>query len=263
MSLTPATWVRAVPSRSSPAAVGRRGHGPAVPAPLVVRFAGRRPPQPCGARRPQHRVASVDTAGALAGVLDPQATRTRMRDHLALTAVAKIMADAGTDVIVHARRGEITEAINTVHRNRTVLPAGQAAGLDVRRSGAEALTRPAMTAAGGLEPVVGFPPPTWHLAALSNRPSSPLRGRLSALRCTAPGGTSQRSWGSQFDDRLSRRPCGAGRACPGRVPGGRRAGWSRRPRSPGHGRGSSPEAGMPRSRSAVALPGRRTATSNR
>ena len=29
-------------------------------------------------------------------------------------------------------------------------------------------------------------PQARHLAALSNRPSSPLRGRLSALRCTAP-----------------------------------------------------------------------------
>ncbi|MEU6346512.1 2-dehydropantoate 2-reductase N-terminal domain-containing protein [Streptomyces sp. NPDC046977] len=33
------------------------------------------------------------------------------------TAVAKIMADAGTDVTVHARRHEIAEAINTAHRN--------------------------------------------------------------------------------------------------------------------------------------------------
>ncbi|MYS86466.1 NAD(P)H-dependent glycerol-3-phosphate dehydrogenase [Embleya scabrispora] len=33
------------------------------------------------------------------------------------TAVGKIMADAGTDVVVHARRDEIADAINTTHRN--------------------------------------------------------------------------------------------------------------------------------------------------
>ncbi|MDX3075618.1 NAD(P)H-dependent glycerol-3-phosphate dehydrogenase [Streptomyces sp. MI02-7b] len=38
------------------------------------------------------------------------------------TAVAKIMADAGTDVIMHARRGEIADAINTVHRNPGYFP---------------------------------------------------------------------------------------------------------------------------------------------
>ncbi|MFF3559679.1 NAD(P)H-dependent glycerol-3-phosphate dehydrogenase [Streptomyces sp. NPDC002574] len=38
------------------------------------------------------------------------------------TAVAKIMADAGTDVIVHARRGEIADAINTTHRNPGYFP---------------------------------------------------------------------------------------------------------------------------------------------
>ncbi|MFD7444051.1 NAD(P)H-dependent glycerol-3-phosphate dehydrogenase [Streptomyces sp. NPDC059909] len=38
------------------------------------------------------------------------------------TAVAKIMADAGTDVIVHARRSEIADAINTVHRNPGYFP---------------------------------------------------------------------------------------------------------------------------------------------
>ncbi|WP_055531524.1 NAD(P)H-dependent glycerol-3-phosphate dehydrogenase [Streptomyces graminilatus] len=38
------------------------------------------------------------------------------------TAVAKIMADAGTDVIVHARRSEIAEAINTHHRNPGYFP---------------------------------------------------------------------------------------------------------------------------------------------
>ncbi|MEU3159048.1 NAD(P)H-dependent glycerol-3-phosphate dehydrogenase [Streptomyces mutabilis] len=38
------------------------------------------------------------------------------------TAVAKIMADAGTDVIVHARRGEIADAINREHRNPGYFP---------------------------------------------------------------------------------------------------------------------------------------------
>ncbi|MGI3202494.1 NAD(P)H-dependent glycerol-3-phosphate dehydrogenase [Streptomyces sp. GLT-R25] len=38
------------------------------------------------------------------------------------TAVAKILADAGTDVIVHARRGEIADAINTHHRNPGYFP---------------------------------------------------------------------------------------------------------------------------------------------
>ncbi|MFD4916992.1 NAD(P)H-dependent glycerol-3-phosphate dehydrogenase [Streptomyces virginiae] len=38
------------------------------------------------------------------------------------TAVAKIMADAGTDVIVHARRSEIADAINTEHRNPGYFP---------------------------------------------------------------------------------------------------------------------------------------------
>ncbi|MFF9011080.1 NAD(P)H-dependent glycerol-3-phosphate dehydrogenase [Streptomyces goshikiensis] len=38
------------------------------------------------------------------------------------TAVAKIMADAGTDVIVHARRSEIADAINTTHRNPGYFP---------------------------------------------------------------------------------------------------------------------------------------------
>ncbi|MEU6495709.1 NAD(P)H-dependent glycerol-3-phosphate dehydrogenase [Streptomyces sp. NPDC046984] len=38
------------------------------------------------------------------------------------TAVAKILADAGTDVIVHARRPEITDAINTKHRNTAYWP---------------------------------------------------------------------------------------------------------------------------------------------
>ncbi|MER6198071.1 NAD(P)H-dependent glycerol-3-phosphate dehydrogenase [Streptomyces sp. NPDC001586] len=38
------------------------------------------------------------------------------------TAVAKILADAGTDVIVHARRDEIADAINTTHRNPGYFP---------------------------------------------------------------------------------------------------------------------------------------------
>ncbi|MFJ8274050.1 NAD(P)H-dependent glycerol-3-phosphate dehydrogenase [Streptomyces sp. NPDC094154] len=38
------------------------------------------------------------------------------------TAVAKIMADAGSDVMVHARRSEIAEAINTRHRNPAYFP---------------------------------------------------------------------------------------------------------------------------------------------
>ncbi|MET9406168.1 NAD(P)H-dependent glycerol-3-phosphate dehydrogenase [Streptomyces sp. NPDC002935] len=38
------------------------------------------------------------------------------------TAVAKIMADAGADVIVHARRSEIADGINTRHRNPGYFP---------------------------------------------------------------------------------------------------------------------------------------------
>ncbi|MEW1721627.1 NAD(P)H-dependent glycerol-3-phosphate dehydrogenase [Streptomyces sp. NPDC093109] len=38
------------------------------------------------------------------------------------TAVAKILADAGTDVIVHARRDEVANAINTSHRNPGYFP---------------------------------------------------------------------------------------------------------------------------------------------
>ncbi|MEV6781205.1 NAD(P)H-dependent glycerol-3-phosphate dehydrogenase [Streptomyces sp. NPDC051098] len=38
------------------------------------------------------------------------------------TAVAKIMADAGGDVVVHARRSEIADAINTRHRNPGYFP---------------------------------------------------------------------------------------------------------------------------------------------
>ncbi|MDX3578103.1 MULTISPECIES: NAD(P)H-dependent glycerol-3-phosphate dehydrogenase [unclassified Streptomyces] len=38
------------------------------------------------------------------------------------TAVAKILADAGTGVVMHARRGEIVDAINTRHRNPGYFP---------------------------------------------------------------------------------------------------------------------------------------------
>ncbi|MDQ0578109.1 NAD(P)H-dependent glycerol-3-phosphate dehydrogenase [Streptomyces rishiriensis] len=38
------------------------------------------------------------------------------------TAVAKVLADAGTDVIVHARRTEITDGINARHRNPGYFP---------------------------------------------------------------------------------------------------------------------------------------------
>ncbi|MFB8033890.1 NAD(P)H-dependent glycerol-3-phosphate dehydrogenase [Streptomyces sp. NPDC056004] len=38
------------------------------------------------------------------------------------TALAKIMADAGTGVIVHARRSEIADAITTTHRNSGYFP---------------------------------------------------------------------------------------------------------------------------------------------
>ncbi|MFE3738990.1 NAD(P)H-dependent glycerol-3-phosphate dehydrogenase [Streptomyces sp. NPDC059134] len=38
------------------------------------------------------------------------------------TAVAKVLADAGTDVVVHARRDEIADAINTGHRNPGYFP---------------------------------------------------------------------------------------------------------------------------------------------
>ncbi|MBJ6613849.1 NAD(P)H-dependent glycerol-3-phosphate dehydrogenase [Streptomyces sp. I4(2020)] len=38
------------------------------------------------------------------------------------TAVGKIMADAGTNVIMHARRGEIAYAINATHRNPGYFP---------------------------------------------------------------------------------------------------------------------------------------------
>ncbi|MET9322014.1 NAD(P)H-dependent glycerol-3-phosphate dehydrogenase [Streptomyces sp. NPDC003038] len=38
------------------------------------------------------------------------------------TALAKVLADAGSDVIVHARRSEIADAINLVHRNVGYFP---------------------------------------------------------------------------------------------------------------------------------------------
>lgn len=38
------------------------------------------------------------------------------------TAFAAVLADAGTDVVVHGRRREIVEAINTRHENPVYLP---------------------------------------------------------------------------------------------------------------------------------------------
>ncbi|MGW1259475.1 NAD(P)H-dependent glycerol-3-phosphate dehydrogenase [Streptomyces sp. NPDC002513] len=38
------------------------------------------------------------------------------------TAVARILADAGTDVVMHARRAEIADGINTAHRNPAYFP---------------------------------------------------------------------------------------------------------------------------------------------
>jgi glycerol-3-phosphate dehydrogenase (NAD(P)+) len=38
------------------------------------------------------------------------------------TAAAKILADAGSDVIVHARRSEVVDGINTSHRNPSYFP---------------------------------------------------------------------------------------------------------------------------------------------
>ncbi|MFD7919686.1 NAD(P)H-dependent glycerol-3-phosphate dehydrogenase [Streptomyces sp. NPDC059740] len=38
------------------------------------------------------------------------------------TAVAKIMADAGTDVVLHARRSKVADAINVTHRNPGYFP---------------------------------------------------------------------------------------------------------------------------------------------
>lgn len=77
------------------------------------------------------------------------------------------MADAGTDVTVHARRGEIAEAINTAHRNpgyhpdvdlptnltATTDPATALAGADIL-----ALSVPAQTIRTGLTawaPLIG------------------------------------------------------------------------------------------------------------
>jgi glycerol-3-phosphate dehydrogenase (NAD(P)+) len=70
------------------------------------------------------------------------------------TAVAKILADAGSDVIVHTRRPEIADAINTQHRNPaywpgTELPASLTATTDPAHAldGADylALSIPAQT----------------------------------------------------------------------------------------------------------------------
>ncbi|MFE3760459.1 NAD(P)H-dependent glycerol-3-phosphate dehydrogenase [Streptomyces sp. NPDC059104] len=67
------------------------------------------------------------------------------------TAVAKIMADAGTDVIVHARRGEIADAINTEHRNPGYFP-------DVELpSTVKATTDPAVALAGADFLVLSIP----------------------------------------------------------------------------------------------------------
>ncbi|MEV7030101.1 NAD(P)H-dependent glycerol-3-phosphate dehydrogenase [Streptomyces sp. NPDC093272] len=38
------------------------------------------------------------------------------------TAAAKVLADAGTSVVLHARRSEIADAVNTVHRNQGYFP---------------------------------------------------------------------------------------------------------------------------------------------
>ncbi|WP_449489154.1 NAD(P)H-dependent glycerol-3-phosphate dehydrogenase, partial [Streptomyces lavendulae] len=60
------------------------------------------------------------------------------------TAVAKILADAGTDVIVHARRSEIADAINTVHRNHGYFP-------DVELPYSVTATTDPATALGGVD----------------------------------------------------------------------------------------------------------------
>ncbi|MEV6808023.1 NAD(P)H-dependent glycerol-3-phosphate dehydrogenase [Streptomyces sp. NPDC051132] len=60
------------------------------------------------------------------------------------TAVAKILADAGTGVVVHARRGEIADAINTRHRNPGYFP-------DVELPAALAATTDPVTALAGAD----------------------------------------------------------------------------------------------------------------
>ncbi|MET8966003.1 NAD(P)H-dependent glycerol-3-phosphate dehydrogenase [Streptomyces sp. NPDC004074] len=75
------------------------------------------------------------------------------------TAVAKVLADAGNDVVVHARRGEVADAINTRHRNPAYwpdreLPAGLRATTDpaFALEGADCLVLsiPAQTLRGNL-----------------------------------------------------------------------------------------------------------------
>ncbi|MDX2820588.1 NAD(P)-dependent glycerol-3-phosphate dehydrogenase [Streptomyces ipomoeae] len=60
------------------------------------------------------------------------------------TAVAKILADAGTSVIVHARRSEIADAINTHHRNPGYFP-------DIKLPAALTATTDPATALGGAD----------------------------------------------------------------------------------------------------------------
>lgn len=75
------------------------------------------------------------------------------------TAGAKVLADAGSDVVVHARRGEVAVAINTRHRNPAYwpdseLPAALRATTDpaLALDGAEylVLSIPAQTLRGNL-----------------------------------------------------------------------------------------------------------------
>ncbi|MFJ4428426.1 NAD(P)H-dependent glycerol-3-phosphate dehydrogenase [Streptomyces bobili] len=70
------------------------------------------------------------------------------------TAVAKILADAGTSVIVHARRDEIADAINTTHRNPGYFP-------DIELPAAlSAVTDPAAALAGADFLVLSIPAQT-------------------------------------------------------------------------------------------------------
>ncbi|MGW7646424.1 NAD(P)H-dependent glycerol-3-phosphate dehydrogenase [Streptomyces bobili] len=70
------------------------------------------------------------------------------------TAVAKILADAGTSVVVHARRDEIADAINTTHRNPGYFP-------DIELPAAlSAVTDPAAALAGADFLVLSIPAQT-------------------------------------------------------------------------------------------------------
>ncbi|MFG3268863.1 NAD(P)H-dependent glycerol-3-phosphate dehydrogenase [Streptomyces bobili] len=70
------------------------------------------------------------------------------------TAVAKILADAGTSVVVHARRDEIADAINTQHRNPGYFP-------DIELPAAlSAVTDPAAALAGADFLVLSIPAQT-------------------------------------------------------------------------------------------------------